>query len=109
MDMTGRTRSSWTDAEPAIEAAPEEARALILRRFPEASFTVAHGDDANGTHFIPIVDVDNLGEVTAVGLGRVLDLQVEEELPMYVIPDQPLERVLARLRDERALAAMTVG
>ncbi len=35
--------------------------------------------------------------VVDIFIDRLLDLQVEEQLPLYVIPVRPLERVLAEL------------
>src|SRR5687767_11699543 len=84
--------------DPRIQAALEELRALILSRFPEATFTVGRGDDPDGIYLTPIVDVEDLDEVADVFISRMVDMQVDEGLPVYVVPDWPLHRVREHLR-----------
>ena len=68
---------------------------MIAARYPEATFEVTSGDDPAGLYLIPTVDVDDTDEVADVIAGRLLALQVDEELPVYVFPVRPLARVLA--------------
>ncbi|HET8629111.1 MAG TPA: hypothetical protein VFL91_16940 [Thermomicrobiales bacterium] len=86
-------------ADPRIQAALTELRELILRRFPTATFTVYRGEDPGGIYLTPIVDVEDLDEVAEVFTDRLLDIQIEEGLPVYVVPDLPLERALAQMRE----------
>ncbi|HET8626122.1 MAG TPA: hypothetical protein VFL91_01815 [Thermomicrobiales bacterium] len=86
------------ERDPRIQAALAELRDLIARRFPAATFTVSRGEDPEGIYLTPLVDVEDLDEVTDTVLDRLLDMQVEEGLPVYVVPDWPLERVRAHLR-----------
>ena len=76
-----------------------EVQGLILTRYPGAVFTLAHGDDPEGTYLRAIVDVEDVEEVIDAFGERLLELQVEEGLPLYVIPLEPEERVLQTLRD----------
>jgi hypothetical protein len=46
--------------------------------------------------------VEDLDAVIAVFLDRLIDMQVEQGLPVYVVPAQPIERVLTRLRRQAA-------
>ena len=81
-------------------AAARELQAVILTRYPHATFELTNGDDPAGLYLIPIVDVEDTEDVAEVVTEQLLRLQVEEELPLYVFPTRPLTRVL----DERRTA-----
>lgn len=83
---------------PRIKAAVKELQAIILQRFPLATFEVVHRDDPDGIYLIATVDTDDLDDVIDTVLARMVDMQVEEGLPVYVVPDWPDERVRAQLR-----------
>jgi hypothetical protein len=71
---------------PRIQAALEEIKALILERHSDAIFHVTYGEDPCGIYLKAIVDIDDTDEVTDLYTDRLVDLQVEEELPIYIIP-----------------------
>lgn len=81
--------------DPRLLAAADELRELISARYPEATFELTIGDDPTGLYLIPTVDVDDTEEVAEVVADRLLALQVDEELPVYVFPVRPLAQVLA--------------
>jgi hypothetical protein len=81
--------------DPRLLAAASELRELIAARYPEATFELSSGDDPAGLYVIPTVDVEDTEEVAEVVADRLLTLQVDEELPVYVFPVRPLARVLA--------------
>lgn len=83
--------------EPRIDAAVTELQQLIRNHYPETTFTVAPGEDPEGIYVTATVDVDDLDEVFDVVVERLLQMQIEDGLPVYVIPVQPIERVLADL------------
>ena len=83
---------------PRIQAALAELRELVLQRFPAATFTVYRGDDPDGIYLTPVVDVEDLDEVIDAVLRRWVDMQVYEGLPVYVVPDWPIERLRQHLR-----------
>lgn len=78
-----------------VEAAVSEIKALIRARFPEAKFEVVDGDDPEGVYLIATVDVADTDEVVDCYVDRLLELQVEDEMPLYVVPVRPLDRILA--------------
>lgn len=84
--------------DPRIKSAISELRELIARHYPTATFEVVRRDDPDGIYLIPTVDVNDLEEVAAVFEERLIDMQVEEGLPVYVVPDWPDERVRAQLQ-----------
>jgi hypothetical protein len=87
--------------DPRLLAVAAELRELIVARYPEATFELATGDDPSGLYLIPTVDVDDTEDVAEVVSDRLLALQVDEELPVYVFPARPLARVLADLSSRR--------
>jgi hypothetical protein len=86
---------AYSSAARGIEAAVEELKALIRSTYDRASFEVVHGDDPEGVYLIAIVDVADRDAVIDCYAARLLEFQVDEELPLYVIPLRPPERVLA--------------
>lgn len=88
--------------DPRIQAAIEEFKAMISARFPGTTYTVSIGDDPEGVYLDAIVDLDDPDEVMDLIIKRLVDLQVDEELPFYVIPLRTPERreALARARRE---------
>jgi hypothetical protein len=63
-----------------------ELKTLIRRKYPNALFTVSHGEDPEGIYLHAVVDVADIDEVIGVFGDRLLEMQVEEGLPVYVIP-----------------------
>jgi hypothetical protein len=51
---------------------------------------------------ITTVDIADTDEVIAVVGDRLVELQVEDGLPVYVTPLRPIERVVAELRNREA-------
>ena len=84
---------------PRMQEAIEELKRLITERFPEAAFVVEEGFDPKGTYLIPTVDIADTDDVIAVIGDRLVELQVDEGLPLYVTPLRPLDRVIAELRN----------
>lgn len=81
--------------DPRTQTALEELRIMILRHDPKASFTVTRGHDLEGICLDVIVDVDDVDEIAEVVTDRLVDMQVEEGLPVYVVPEWPPERIRA--------------
>src|SRR4051794_20973235 len=77
-----------------IQQGIAELQGMIQEHFDEATFAVFHGDDPEGVYMRVTVDVEDTDEVVDVFLDRLLQLQVEEELPLYVIPVRPANRSL---------------
>ena len=86
-----------------MQEAVEELKRLITERFPDASFVVEEGFDPEGIYLITTVDIADTDDVIAVVGDRLVDLQVDEGLSLYVTPLRPIDRVIAELRNrERA-------
>ena len=87
---------------PRMEEALRELKRLITARFPQAAFVVEEGYDPEGISLVTTVDIDDTDEVIAVVGDRLVELQVDEGLPVYVTPLRPIERVVAQLREREA-------
>jgi hypothetical protein len=87
---------------PRVEEALQELQRLITARFPQAAFVVEEGFDPEGIYLVTTVDIADTDEVIAVVGDRLVALQVDEGLPVYVTPLRPIERVVAELREREA-------
>lgn len=81
-----------------MDAAIRELQERILEQFPEATFVVESGSDPEGLYLVATIDIADTDEVIDLVGDRLVDLQVDERLPIYVIPLRPIERVIAQLR-----------
>jgi hypothetical protein len=83
-----------------MEEAVQELQRLITARFPQADFVVEEGWDPAGIYLVTTVDIADTDEVTAAVGDRLVELQVDEGLPVYVTPLRPIKRVVAQLREQ---------
>jgi hypothetical protein len=93
---------------PRMEEAVAELQALIASHYPEATFSVGDGDDPEGIYLTAVVDVENMRDVIEVFLDRLVDMQVDEELPVFVVPIRPVERSRAMLAERQARSVAAV-
>lgn len=87
--------------QSGMDAAIAELQERILSRFPGTTFTVGEWDEPDSVYMRAIVDVDDTDEVTEVFLDRLVDMQGEENLPVYVVTVRTPERIAAALERER--------
>jgi hypothetical protein len=72
--------------------------------------TDGYGDDPSGVYVLATVDVDDTDEVFDLVVDRLVDLQVDEGVPVYVLPLRPLHRVTETQRAGRlAFRASVAG
>ena len=95
--------------DPKIEHAIEELKALIRARYPDADFEVSRGEDPEGVYLAATVDVEDVDDVMAIYTERLIELQVADRLPLYVLSLQPFERVVAALQQRRERFAVPVS
>ncbi len=82
--------------DPARQQAVAELTDLVKRRYPTSSFAIGPGeDDHTVTHITTTVDLDDPDEVVDLVIDRMLELQIQESIPVYVIPIRTPERVAA--------------
>ena len=71
---------------PRMQAALAELQALIQQAYPAATFAVTPGEDPEGLYVLATVDVDDTEAVVDVYIDRLLTLQIDDGLPLYVVP-----------------------
>jgi hypothetical protein len=96
----------FVQLSPRMEDALRELQTLITGRFPEATFVVEEGFDPEGIYLLTTVDIPDTDEVVATVGDRLVDLQVDEGLPIYVTPLRPIERVVSQLRERKTAAPL---
>ncbi|HET9786710.1 MAG TPA: hypothetical protein VFP47_06235 [Pyrinomonadaceae bacterium] len=87
---------------PRMQEAIDELKRLITARFPQAAFVIEEGFDPEGVYLVTIVDIADTDDVIAVVGDRLVEMQVDEGLPVYVTPLRPMARVVAELRTREA-------
>jgi hypothetical protein len=87
---------------PVMHKAVNELKSLITERFPQAAFVVEEGFDPEGIYLVTTVDIVDTDEVIDAVGDRLVELQVDEGLSVYVTPLRPIERVVAQLREREA-------
>jgi hypothetical protein len=97
MDREG----AWHSSDAAIQRAAERLQELIRARFPTASFSVARGEDPEGTYVYVVVDTDDLTTVLETVADQLFTFQVEQDLPIYVVPQRPLHRTVQGIAAQR--------
>jgi len=97
------TTQPISEQDPKVRAALEELKNLIWTKWPSATFEVSRGEDnPHAVHLDAIVDVDDTDEIMDLVIGRLLELQLDEGVPIHVIPTRPIARVVEELRREQA-------
>lgn len=89
------------DRDVRIQHAVDELQNMIRGRYPTASFEVAQGDDPTGTYVTATVDLDDPDEVMDVVIDRLLEIEIDEGLPVYVVPVRTPDRVLQNLQSRK--------
>ncbi len=93
--------------DPVRQEAVEELIRMVRQQYPTASFEVGPGeDDPEGTYITATVDIDDPDAVTDLTIDRELELQIEQGIPVYVIPIRTPARV-ATLRHQHQILSST--
>jgi hypothetical protein len=84
---------------PPEAAALDEIQQRIAAVFPSATFLVERGEDPPGWYLSTTVDIDDTEDVYNLVADRLMEMQVEEGLRVYVAPVRTPERIEAYLRE----------
>jgi hypothetical protein len=88
-----------------MQRAVTELSGLILQHYPDASFRLSpSAEEPAVLHLWARVDVDDPDEVVDLVLDRMMQIQIEDELPLFVIPVRTPERAAALRRAQAAAA-----
>jgi len=85
--------------DPRMAGAIAELQERIRARYPTAIFAVEAGEDPDGVYLTAAVDLDDPDEVLDVVVERLLELEIEEGLPLYVVPARTPECIAALVRE----------
>lgn len=81
------------DVSPRLHAALEELKGLVRQHYPEATFQIVPSPENPETILLkPVVDVEDRDEVMDVVIERLVELQSEEHLSLFVVPARPAAR-----------------
>jgi hypothetical protein len=86
---------------PAIRQAVGELETVIRASYPAAEFSVAEGEDPEGVYLRATIDADDLTAVLDLIADPLYRYQVEQELPIFVVPRRPLQRALRERQARR--------
>lgn len=82
-----------------LHAAIAELSEIIRNHFPDAAFQVGSSpDDAEAVILRAYVDVEAQDDVMDVVVDRMMAIQIEESLPIFVVPIRTHQLVAARPR-----------
>jgi hypothetical protein len=96
-----------TNLDPRRLAAVKELSALITQRYANAAIFVGPAEeDAEVTHITAMVDIDDPDEVADLVMDRMLQLQLDEDIPIYVIPIRTPQRLAALREQQRGHASI---
>ncbi len=88
--------------DPRRLHAVTELTDLIRSQYPDAAFQIGSGTDEPGsTYLTVVVDLDDPDEVMDLIIDRLIELQVEQNIPISVIPTRTPERVALLERRQR--------
>jgi len=93
--------------EPRRQQAVTELTGLIRDQYPGAAFQIEPGiDEPESTSMTVVVDLDDPDEVMDLIIDRLIELQVEQKIPISVIPTRTPERVALLEHRQRRSAAL---
>jgi hypothetical protein len=94
--------------DPRLASAVDELKGVIAAQHPESTFALAAGDDPEGLYLTATVDVDDPDTVVDSFIDRLVTLQVDEGLPLYVIPIRTPERKAVIAKPDSQLKTRTI-
>src|SRR6266567_4117496 len=89
-------RQHFVMRQDRMEAAISEMQQLISAKLSDTIYTTAHQYDPAGIQLIATVDTEDTDAVVNCFIDRLLELQVDGGLPLYVIPIRPARRVVTQ-------------
>ena len=90
------------DLDERTRQAIQEVQGIIAARYPTTTFELARAaDDPRSIHLLAVADVDDPDEVGDLVVDRVVALQIDEGIPLHVIPLRKPERVQAAQETDR--------
>ena len=93
---------SIADLDERTRRAIQELEGVIAAQYPKTTFEITCApDDPRSIHLLAVADIDDPYELGDLVVDRVVALQVDEGIPLHVIPLRTPERVQAALDADR--------
>jgi hypothetical protein len=90
------------DLSPRMRQAVNELTDMIRGKYPQAELLISHNPEyPEIVHLETIIDVDDTDEVLDVVIDRMMQIQIDEQLPLFVIPMRPAQRALEMMEAQR--------
>jgi hypothetical protein len=84
------TRNHIPPLDARAQRAVDELKQIIWQHYPEATFEIQQGqDDPEAIHLVTTVDMDDTDALLDLVMERMMALQIDEDLPLFVIPIRP--------------------
>jgi hypothetical protein len=81
------TRKQFEGLDQRVRLALDELSSTILLRYPDAQFEVKRGgDDPASIYLLARVDIQETEDILDLVIDRLLELQIEEQIPIHVLP-----------------------
>jgi hypothetical protein len=78
---------------PNMKRAIVELEDLVRQQYPDAAFQVQQSpEDPTIIHLIPTVDVVDRDEVMDLVIDRMMQFQIDDSLPLFVVPVRTADR-----------------
>jgi len=94
------------ESDPRTQAAIDELRGLIRTAYPTADFSIEHGVEPPALYLIATIDEDDIDDARDVYIDRLVGMQVDEGLPLFVHVQQPRPWALAARRQDESVAGV---
>lgn len=92
--------------DPRVAGAVEELQRMVQTHYPTTTFEVACAPDESASILVwATVDVDDPDKVLDLVQERLLEWQVDERLPIHLVPVRTPERILAEMESQRRLSS----
>jgi hypothetical protein len=85
-----------------MQAAIAELTGIISARYPDATFTTEVDEHDEAVFVTAVVDLADPAEVVDLIIDREVTLQVDEGLPLHILPGRTPERNAKLLAEMRA-------
>lgn len=87
--------------DPKVLAAVTELQQLVSAKYPSAIFYVAPGEESpESTYVTATVDIEAPDDVVDLVIERVLAMQLDDGIPVHLIPIRTINRVLEMRKAE---------
>ena len=91
--------------DPRVISAIAELQGIIKSRYPDATFDLSDGEDPEGLSLTANVDVENMWDVIDIVSDRLTEIQIDDDLPIFLLIGLPAYRVEERLRAAKSYSA----